>query len=43
MTLAVTIFSGEFTANGASPVGSISGTEDIGAPSGASSGDPASA
>ena len=38
MTLGVTIFSGEFTANGASPSGSISGSEDIGAPSGASSG-----
>ncbi|HEV8075409.1 MAG TPA: hypothetical protein VGP66_06145 [Candidatus Acidoferrum sp.] len=38
MTLGVTIFSGEFTANGASPAGSISGSEDIGAPSGASSG-----
>ena len=33
-TLGVTIFSGEFTANGASPTGTISGTEDIGAPSG---------
>jgi len=30
------IFSGEFTADGASPTGSISGTEDIGAPSGPS-------
>ena len=38
MTLGVTIFSGEFTANGASPIGSITGSEDIGAPSGASSG-----
>ncbi|HWO27867.1 MAG TPA: hypothetical protein VNO32_03625 [Candidatus Acidoferrum sp.] len=38
MTLGVTIFSGEFTANGASPSGSISGSEDIGAPGGASSG-----
>jgi hypothetical protein len=37
-TLGVTIFSGEFTANGASPAGSITGSEDIGAPSGASSG-----
>jgi hypothetical protein len=37
-TLGVTIFSGEFTADGASPTGNISGTEDIGAPSGASSG-----
>jgi hypothetical protein len=38
MTLGVTIFSGEFTADGASPTGSITGSEDIGAPSGASSG-----
>jgi hypothetical protein len=38
MTLGVTIFSGEFTANGASPTGSIIGSEDIGAPGGASSG-----
>jgi len=38
MTLGVTIFSGEFTANGVSPIGSITGSEDIGAPSGASSG-----
>ena len=38
MTLRVTIFSGEFTANGASPTGSLTGSEDIGAPSGASSG-----
>ncbi len=37
MTLGVTIFSGEFTANGVSPIGSITGSEDIGAPSGASS------
>ena len=37
MTLGVTIFSGEFTANGASPSGTITGTEDIGSPSGASS------
>jgi hypothetical protein len=36
--LGVTIFSGEFTADGASPMGNISGTEDIGAPSGASLG-----
>ncbi len=35
-TLGVTIFSGEFTANGASPTGTITGTEDIGAPTGAS-------
>jgi len=38
MTLGVKIFSGEFTANGASPTGSITGIEDIGAPSGANSG-----
>ena len=37
-TLGVAIFSGEFTADGASPTGSIAGAEDIGAPSGASSG-----
>src|SRR5580704_613396 len=37
-TLGVTIFSGEFSANGASPLASIIGSEDIGAPSGASSG-----
>jgi len=37
-TLGVVIFSGEFTAGGASPAGSISGIEDIGSPSGASSG-----
>jgi hypothetical protein len=36
--LGVSIFSGEFTANGAIPTGSITGTEDIGAPSGASLG-----
>jgi hypothetical protein len=33
-TLGVTTFSGEFTADGASPTGNIAGTEDIGAPSG---------
>jgi hypothetical protein len=38
MTLGVTIFSGEFLANGASPSGTITGSEDIGAPAGASSG-----
>ena len=32
------IFSGEFTADGASPTGNFSGTEDIGAPSGPSLG-----
>ncbi len=30
----VVVFSGEFTADGASPTGTITGTEDIGAPSG---------
>lgn len=35
------IFSGEFTADGASPTGTFSGTEDIGAPSGPSLGVPA--
>ena len=30
----VTVFSGEFAANGASPTGSMTGTEDIGTPSG---------
>jgi hypothetical protein len=34
----VTVFSGEFTADGASSTGSITGHEDIGAPSGAVSG-----
>jgi hypothetical protein len=37
-TLGVAIFSGEFTADGASPTGNITGVEDIGAPSGASIG-----
>ncbi len=37
-TLGVTIFSGEFTANGASPTGTTSGSEDIGAPIGPSLG-----
>jgi hypothetical protein len=37
-TLGVTIFSGEFSANGASPIGTVTGSEDIGAPGGASSG-----
>jgi hypothetical protein len=36
--LGVSIFSGEFIADGANPTGNISGTEDIGAPSGASLG-----
>jgi hypothetical protein len=35
--LGVVIFSGEFTADGASPSGNLSGVEDIGAPSGPSS------
>src|SRR5260370_1599357 len=30
----VTVFSGEFSANGTSPTGTMTGTEDIGAPSG---------
>jgi len=34
----VVVFSGEFTANGASPTGTVTGTEDIGAPSGPVSG-----
>jgi hypothetical protein len=33
-SFAVTVFSGEFSADGASPTGTITGTEDIGAPSG---------
>jgi hypothetical protein len=33
-TLGVTIFSGEFTADGTIPTGGITGIEDIGAPSG---------
>ncbi len=37
MTLGAVIFSGEFAADGASPTGNITGTEDIGAPSGPSS------
>ncbi|MCU1240020.1 MAG: Serine protease, subtilase family [Candidatus Acidoferrum typicum] len=37
-TLGVGIFSGEFTADGASPTGNITGTEDIGSSSGASTG-----
>jgi len=37
-TLGVAIFSGEFTADGASPTGNITGVEDIGAPSGATIG-----
>lgn len=36
--LGVSIFSGEFTADGASPTGNLTGTEDIGAPSGPSLG-----
>src|ERR1700730_1270514 len=36
-TLGVTIFSGEFTADGATPTGNLTGTQDIGAPSGATS------
>jgi hypothetical protein len=37
-TLGVAILSGEFTADGASPTGNITGIEDIGAPSGPGSG-----
>jgi hypothetical protein len=37
-TLGVTIFAGEFTADGASPTGNITGIEDIGTPGGASTG-----
>jgi hypothetical protein len=40
--LGVTIFSGEFTADGASPTGTLTGSEDIGAPSGQTWGAPAS-
>jgi hypothetical protein len=36
--LGVSIFSGEFTADGASPTGNLAGVEDIGAPSGPSLG-----
>ncbi|HKW87723.1 MAG TPA: hypothetical protein VJN21_03105 [Candidatus Acidoferrales bacterium] len=36
--LGVNIFSGEFAADGGSPTGNLTGTEDIGAPSGASLG-----
>jgi hypothetical protein len=32
--LGVSIFSGDFTANGAIPTGNVTGTEDVGAPSG---------
>jgi len=35
-TFAVTVFSGEFSADGATPTGNMTGTEDIGAPTGAS-------
>jgi hypothetical protein len=38
MTLGVSIFSGEFSADGATPTGNLTGVEDIGAPSGESSG-----
>jgi hypothetical protein len=39
-TFAVAAFSGEFSADGAAPLGNITGTEDIGAPSGPVSGAP---
>jgi len=42
-TVGVSIFSGLFNANGTSPSGSITGVEDIGAPSGATSGSNVSA
>jgi len=42
-TVGVSIFSGTFNADGASPSGSITGVEDIGAPSGATSGSNVSA
>jgi hypothetical protein len=42
-TVGVSIFSGVFTANGTSPSGTITGTEDIGAPSGATLGSSVSA
>jgi hypothetical protein len=42
-TLGVVIFSGEFTADGVSPTGNITGVEDIGAPRGATFGVAASA
>jgi hypothetical protein len=42
-TVGVTIFSGAFTADGTSPSGTITGAEDIGAPSGATSGSNVSA
>jgi len=42
-TVGVSIFSGVFNANGASPSGTITGVEDIGAPSGATSGSSVSA
>src|SRR2546426_1911986 len=37
-TFAVTVFSGEFAADGATPTGNMTGTEDIGAPTGPVSG-----
>jgi hypothetical protein len=41
-SLGTVIFSGEFTADGVSPTGTITGTKDIGAPSGPSLGVPVS-
>jgi len=41
-SLGAVIFSGEFTADGVSPTGTITGTKDIGAPSGPSLGVPVS-
>ncbi len=43
VTYGVAVSSGEFAADGASPTGNITGTEDIGAPSGPTSGVPFSA
>jgi hypothetical protein len=40
VTFGVAVSSGEFTADGASPTGNITGTKDIGAPSGPNSGVP---
>jgi hypothetical protein len=42
-TVGVSIFSGEFSANGTSPSGTITGVEDIGTPTGATSGSNVSA
>lgn len=39
VSFGVTVFSGEFAADGASPAGNLSGHEDVGAPSGSVSGE----